>query len=229
MKDKSQPGRARRGVAVLSYFALSAFAAPFSSPQAPYLGLGAPRGKEARAAWRHSSPQCGLSLPRAPQHPLSAPAPVGPPAGGPRPRRPPSPPVRPPRAPRAARWGKVETGRGQTRSSRPARPAQRSQCKAATAPQPRVQPCCCLGTRASGTPSRLGSPGFLQSVHRTREDFGGRRPQLGGGSAVDWGQPRVAPAASLPAQDPRGARRARSPPPRWGWGAAGRPAPQLCH
>lgn len=204
MKDKSQPGRARRGVAVLSYFALSAFAAPFSSPQAPYLGLGAPRGKKARAAWRHSSPQCGLSLPRAPQHPLSAPAPVGPPAGGPRPPRPPRPPVRPPRAPRAARWGKVETGRGQTRSSRPARPAQRSQCKAATAPQPRVQPCCSSGTRARGTPSRLGSPGFLQSVHRTGEEFGGRptaaRWRLRGGLGPTPSSPRGLPARPGPAR-----------------------------
>lgn len=46
MKDKSQPRRARRDrVAVLSYFALSALAASFSSPRAPYLGLGAPQGK----------------------------------------------------------------------------------------------------------------------------------------------------------------------------------------
>lgn len=227
MKDKSQPGRARRGVAVLSYFALSAFAAPFSSPQAPYLGLGAPRGKKARAAWRHSSPQCGLSLPRAPQHPLSAPAPVGPPAGGPRPPRPPRPPVRPPRAPPAGgRWRRGGDKRGRpgppglpsaVSAKRPPLPSRASNLAAAQAPE------------RAGLRADLGLPASCRAYIVPGRNSVAARPQLGGGSAVDWGQPRVAPAASLPAQDPRGARRARSPPPRWGWGAAGRPAPQLCH
>lgn len=106
MKDKLQPGRARReGVAVLSYFffplSFSEFAAPLNSPQTPYLGLGAPRGKEAggrlaaflAAVWAPSAagpavpPVCASTCWPAswPPAPPAPPAPARPPA--PRPAR----------------------------------------------------------------------------------------------------------------------------------------------
>lgn len=229
MKDKSQPGRARGGVAILSDFAFC-LCSTLEQPAGSLFGVRGAQGKGSRGPPggipRHSvssvcrgprstpclrqhllARQLAARAPRAPSaRPAARPAPRAPPAGG--------------------RWR-----RGGDKRRPPGPPGLHSAASAKRPPLPSraSSPAAARARERAGLGAALSLPASCKSLACTREDFGGRGLQLSGGSAVDRGQSRVAHAASLPARDPRGARRARSPPPRWGWGAAGRPVPQLCH
>lgn len=84
INDESRPrGRGKRE-SCRSSSLIFAFAVPLATHLALYLGLGASWGEGNQGPlWLHSSPgPFGSCLRRVPQHPLSVPAPVGPPVGG---------------------------------------------------------------------------------------------------------------------------------------------------
>lgn len=84
MTSHDHGGGGRGKVAGSSSPLIFAFAVPLATHLALYLGLGASWGEGNQGPlWLHSSPgPFGCCLRRVPQHPLSVPAPVGPPVGG---------------------------------------------------------------------------------------------------------------------------------------------------